>query len=92
MPDKVRITVTFEMDVYTARMFLSSALERVVNTSIRIISKHPNDENQGINLEDWEEWKPVVSTLWSAIHDAVYRKMGHLPDSERVYQLRKGDV
>lgn len=86
----VKVTVTFEMDEKTAKLFLQSSIERVINTSISII-ENVDGENVDINLEDWNEWKPVVCSMWNAIHDAVFRVKSGIPPSERSFTLRKGD-
>ena len=89
----VTVTVQFEMDERTAKLFLQSSIERVINTSIGIIEQDRNahDENQYINLEDWNEWKPVVQSIWIALHDKVYRFLGDIEDDRRVCILRKGE-
>lgn len=91
MNKPIQITLTFEMDEATARLFLQSSIERVINTSIACIER-PNLEWRDINLEDWEEWKPVVCSLWNAVHDAVYRSKASMPPSDTKFALRKGEI
>jgi hypothetical protein len=99
VPKTVPVTLSFEMDEKTAKLFLQSSIERVINTTLRVL-EHANSitptpdafENAGINEEDWLEWKPVICSMWSAMHDAVYRKMADMEPSDRTFELRKGDV
>lgn len=93
----MKVTVQFEMDDHTAKLFMQSAIERVINTSTRIIDNygeievnHFEDKDQ--NLEDWQEWKPIVLTLWNAMHDAVYRNRAGVVANTQPYVLRKGDL
>lgn len=89
---KVQITLTFEMDERTAKLFLQSSIERVINTSIRMLDKcADNEEDQYINLEDWNEWKPVLCSMWTAMHDALFRSFSSMPASGRTWTLRKGE-
>lgn len=87
----ITVTVTFKMDERTAMLFMQSAIERVINTSVRCIEK-PDLEVRDINLEDWQEWKPVVCSMWGALHDAIYRSKASMPANEQPYQLSKGDL
>lgn len=86
----MRITITFEMDTKTANLFLLSSIERVINTSLRIVEKS-SKEDAYINSEDWEEWKPVVVGMWNGMHDKIFRVMSAIPDDNRVFTLRKGE-
>lgn len=86
----MKVTLSFEMDEKTAKLFLTSALERVINSSIACIEKS-NHDFASVNLEDWDEWKPICTTLWVALHDAVYRSKLGIEPSETVFELRKGD-
>lgn len=85
-----KFTITFEMDEKTEKLFLQSALERVINTSMRIVDLADADDDS-INLSDWEEWKPIVVTFWIAMHDAVIRARHSMPPSENNFTLIKGD-
>jgi len=92
MAKTVKVSVTFEMDERTARLFLQSSIERVINTSMEIVGKAQKLDHSGCNLDDWDEWKPVVTGMWSAMHDKVYRVLSDTPDDGRVFTLRKGDL
>lgn len=87
-PPEIEVTLTFKMDKATATLFMQSAIERVINESIRLI---PPELDESENYADWNEWKPVVVTLWSAIHDAVYRNQAAMSPSEIPYSLRAGE-
>lgn len=89
-PKTVKVQLTFEMDEKTAKLFLQSAIERVINTSINLAEKSEH-EDAYINVEDWIEWKPVVTSMWTAMHDAVYRSLSNIEQSDRVFTLHKGD-
>lgn len=86
----ISLTVSFDMDERTAKLFLQSAIERVISTSTRIVEKS-SDEDAYINLEDWQEWKPVICSIWVALHDAAYRKLSGMPESNRAFILQKGE-
>lgn len=87
----MKITLNFEMDDKTAKLFLQSSIERVINTSMRMVLDNP-DNDSGVNYEDWEEWKPVILTFWIAAHDAVVRNNHSMGQSENVFTLQKGDL
>lgn len=90
----MKITLNLEMDDQTAKLFLHSAIERVINSSLRIIENqegYNEHEFTGYNLEDWREWKPIIVCLWCAIHDAVYRQKNDLPESDQTFVLTKGE-
>lgn len=86
----MKVTLSFEMNEGTAKLFLISALERVINTSMKIVLQSSGDGD--INHDDWEEWKPIVVTFWTAMHDAVYRAKQGLPPSPTIFTLTKGDL
>ena len=95
----VTVTLSFEMDEKTAKLFLQSSIERVINTSIQMIEtveRIPNSAelfpHTSVNLEDWAEWKPAVCMMWNAIHDAIFRTRSDLPPSDRTYTITKGDL
>lgn len=91
MRQTIRVTISFDMDEITARLFLQSSIERVINTSIGCITK-PDLELRDINLEDWDEWKPVVCSMWNAMRDAIYRCKNNMPMNETTFTLRKGEI
>lgn len=91
MAKETTVTVTFKMDERTAKLFMQSAIERVINTSTRMIER-PNLEDRDINLEDWQEWKPIVVSLWGALHDAIYRDKAGMPANTEAFTLTKGDL
>lgn len=88
----MKVVVEFEMDERTANLFLQSSIERVINTSIDMIEKI-NDPS-GVNLEDWDEWKPLVCGMWIALHDSVFKEMmlreGKTTTPRVAYTLRAG--
>jgi hypothetical protein len=88
--ETVHLSVSFEMDKRTRNLFLESAIERVINTSIKIVESS-EDDDAWINLEDWQEWKPVIVSIWIALHDAAYRHANGMPQNERLFTLHKGD-
>lgn len=88
----VQVTVTFQMDERTAKLFQQSSIERVINTSINMIERHAkNAGDQYINLEDWQEWKPVIVSMWVALHDGVFRFFRGMESNTEPFSLRKGD-
>lgn len=91
MSKEITVSVTFKMDERTARLFMQSSIERVINTSMRCVEK-PDLEVIDINLEDWQEWKPVVCSMWNALHDAIYRSKAGMAANEEAYRLTKGEI
>lgn len=91
--EMVEVTLKLKMPKATARFFLQSALERAINTSLEIVGEQVNNhEDAYVNHEDLTEWKPILCTLWCAIHDKVYRALTKREDDGRVFELRKGDL
>ena len=65
------------------RILLENSVERVINTSIRLIKKVPlttaaDHEDVSVNLEDWEELKPIVVALWNEARNRARAHAGHL--------------
>lgn len=86
-----RITLSFDLDDKTAKLFLQSSLERVINTSVKLVETTDLGDTD-VNLEDWREWKPVVVTFWNVAHDAIFRMQSDLAPDGRVFALKKGDI
>lgn len=84
------ITLHFDLDSITEELFLSNAIERVINTSIRI-ADGDDDEDAGINVDDWNEWKPIIVAFWGAMHDAVFRARRNMHAQDSAFRLRKGE-
>lgn len=57
----------------TDRELLTNSIERVINTSIRIIlqSKH---EDADMNLSDWVELKSIVVRLWNGARNEAFKR------------------
>jgi accessory colonization factor AcfC len=56
---------------------LQNSVERVINNSMDRALKNynnPKDEDAGINYEDWEELKPIVTKLWNKARNEVFLK------------------
>ena len=63
---------TTEFSYEEEQQLLHNAIERVINTSIRIL-KRCTDEDAGMNLEDWDELKWLTTKLWDEARDRVFR-------------------
>lgn len=87
----IKVTLTFEMSEQQSKLFMQSSIERVINTSVRIIEAIPsnttNEEEAFVNLEDWHEWKATICGLWNGMHDAIYRHLAGMSASDKPYRL-----
>ena len=49
--------------------------ERVINTARQMLDKHASDdEDFGMNQEDWEVVKPIIVKLWNNARDEVFKQ------------------
>lgn len=93
----IQVTCVFEMDERTAKLFLQSSIERVINTSIQIIHEAPEQEHSWVNLEDWNDWRQVIVSIWTGLHNKIFRELSDeafkkaVADTQPIIQLRKGD-
>jgi hypothetical protein len=87
----VKVTVTFELDEATARLITGYSVERVINTSMGLITR-PDLGLRDANLEDWEECKPVSVAMWNAVRDAVFREKASITETGAPWLLRKGEL
>lgn len=88
----MKVTLTFEMDKGTAKFFTQNALERVINSSIEIIEDHNVHEWSTVNLEDWEEWKPILTTFYAAMQNAAFCSLNNIENTNTEYVLKKGEL
>ena len=80
----MKVTVTFEVRDDTDTVTARNSLERVINTTVRILSeidpagvKDEYAEELQVNIEDWEVCKPIAVGLWNALRDGCFRmKLG----------------
>lgn len=60
------------------RVIAENSLERVINTTIRLLEGVPDreerEELRHINLEDWRNLKGIASALWDEERDRNFRK------------------
>jgi hypothetical protein len=103
----IKILVEFELDSRTDQFIRESSIERVINTSMDMVgSIAENDrenEDAQVNYEDWVECKPIITTMWKAVWNALYIETYPRPEKEaeyeralanhlnRSYELRKGE-
>jgi len=75
----VKVTVTFEVSEATEKLVLQCSLERVINTSIKLIDGIECEKDDAAidqidtNLNDWTDCKYAASHLWNALRDGVFR-------------------
>lgn len=101
MSDQVEVVIKFTISKKDAAKFSSMAIERVINTSVRLIESyvdqidelhdHVDGEDINVNLEDWKECKPVVINLWSGLLDALFRVSCQMERKATAWPLRMGD-
>jgi len=71
--DYIGPITTIDLTEVTAKLTLQSSIERVINTSYRIVEKHSRDDEDGlVNLEDWDEWKHIVVSLFDAVRNCAF--------------------
>lgn len=66
-----KLTVEQKRDL----QLLQNSIERVINSTIKILNTDPAKVDQeliDINLQDWEELKPVVDHIWNEARTAAY--------------------
>jgi len=63
---------TTEFTYEEEQQLLQNAIERVINTSIRILKKS-TDEDADMNLEDWDELKWLTTKLWNMARGRVFK-------------------
>jgi hypothetical protein len=73
---------------------LQNSIERVINTSINLITNNVSvetvkpdrrewlEELQDINLQDWEDLKQITVRLWEQERDRIFRKRQSDTESE----------
>lgn len=73
---------------------LQNSIERVINTSINLITNNVSvetvkpdrrewlEELQDINLQDWEDLKQITVRLWEQERDRIFRKRESESESE----------
>lgn len=88
----MKVTVTFEIPEETARLFRQSSIERVINTSLTLMRYNNADKHPDwtVNHEDWQEWKPVVVSMWQGVSDAIYRESIKMEPNEHAWLIMKG--
>ena len=60
------------------RTILDNSLERVINTTIRLLEgvkdREHREELRHINLTDWQELKYLASTIWNEERNRILAK------------------
>jgi hypothetical protein len=56
------------------RHILENSIERVINTSMRIVKKS-TDEDVFVNLDDWKALKQLVVKLWDRERNQIFKEM-----------------
>src|SRR5262245_17294279 len=62
-----------ELSEAEERLLLENSVERVINTSMRIVEKS-RDEDAAVNYEDWEALKWLVVKLFNAARDQAFKR------------------
>ena len=83
----MKVTVTFEVSERAARLFLEMSLERVVNTTMRILDECDDSSDGGeevtVNKDDWFNLKGIAVNLWDGMRDGVFRaKNDNMPQRD----------
>ena len=64
-----------EYTPYEERQLLDNSIERVINTSIRLVGKYAQrDPDYMVNIEDWEELKALATKVWGDARNEVFKK------------------
>jgi hypothetical protein len=71
-----KITIEVELTTRQMQEIRLCSLERVINTSTRLLSQvlfrtEGNQEDQQVNLEDWDLCKIIATDLWNAARNAI---------------------
>lgn len=56
------------------RILLNNLVERVINTSVRIIERAQHEDAM-MNIEDWETCKSIVVQLWNEARDRAFIRL-----------------
>jgi len=57
------------------RHLLENSIERVINTSLRLVEKYAEkDEDFMVNIEDWEALKSLTCKLWNDARNEVFKE------------------
>lgn len=77
----MKVTVTFDVGEESDMVIGSNSVERVINTTTRIVSETERDEDEvDTNIQDWEICKPIVVNIWNAVRDGIFRaKKDNMP-------------
>lgn len=91
--ERVTVTVEFEVDRQVAEYIMKNSIERVINTAIRIVSGEPRAiENwQDVNMDDLKQAKPIITHMWSAVHNRLFAMGLHPPGKTAPVRLYVGD-
>jgi hypothetical protein len=59
------------LDKHERKLLLDNSVERVINTSIKIIEQ-TNHEDAGMNLDDWYTLKLLTVKLWNNARNEAF--------------------